>query len=155
MNVEQAKAFCRSLPATHERLLGEPSNILVYSVGEKNFAWFKTSEPERWRFSFRVTAERFVELTDMPGVRPARYMGRFRWITIVDVRSFPAAYLRELVQWSYDHTVQRLTRRRREALGLADEAGSAALPLAVATPRRARAAATATVGIGIGIGKRR
>jgi predicted DNA-binding protein (MmcQ/YjbR family) len=125
MNVEQTKAFCRSLPATHERLLGEPSNILVYSVGEKNFAWFKTSAPERWRFSFRVTAERFVELTDMPGVKPARYMGRFRWITIVDVGGFPAAYLRELVQWSYAHTVQSLTRRRREALGLTEEAGSA------------------------------
>ncbi|WP_313920270.1 MmcQ/YjbR family DNA-binding protein [Tahibacter sp.] len=145
MNVEQAKAFCRSLPATHERLLGEPSNILVYSVGEKNFAWFKTSEPERWRFSFRVTPERFVELTDMPGVRPARYMGRFRWITIVDVHRFPAGYLRELVQWSYAYTVQCLTRRRREALGLADEAGSTAPSSAVVRPRRARAAATAAV----------
>lgn len=135
MNVEQAKAFCRSLPATLERLLDEPENILVYSVGGKNFAWFKTSEPERWRFSFRVTAERFVELTDMPGVRPARYMGRFRWVTIVDVESFPAAYLRELVQWSYSHSVQSLSLRRREALGLARTSSTAA------TSRAASAAA--------------
>lgn len=142
MKVEQAKAFCRRLPASHERLLGEPSNILVYSVGGKNFAWFKTSEPERWRFSFRVSAERFVELTDMPGVKPARYMGRFRWITIVDVSGFPAAYLRELVQWSYAHAVQSLTRRRREALGLT---GDAAMSHAVAAPLCSRAAATAAV----------
>jgi predicted DNA-binding protein (MmcQ/YjbR family) len=142
MNVEQAKAFCRSLPASHERLLGEPGNILVYSVGEKNFAWFKTSEPERWRFSFRVTPERFVELTDMPGVKPARYMGRFRWITIVDVCTFPAAYLRELVQWSHAYTVQRLTRRRREALGLSVETASATLPHDVVQPRRAHADTT-------------
>ncbi len=141
MNVEQAKAFCRSLTAAHERLLGEPSNVLVYSVGEKNFAWFKTSEPERWRFSFRVTAERFVELTDMPGVKPARYMGRFRWITIVDVGSFPVAYLRELVQWSYSHAVQSLPRRRQEALGLARLADSAAP--SPAAPRRSRAAVLA------------
>jgi len=150
MNVEQAKAFCRSLPSTHERLLGEPSNILVYSVGEKNFAWFKTSEPERWRFSFRVTAERFVELTDMPGVKPARYMGRFRWITIVDVRSFPAAYLRELVQWSHSHAVEGLTRRRREALGLAEEAGGTAPPPGVVRQRRTRAASKAAVGDDLG-----
>ncbi len=145
MNVEQAKAFCRSLPASHERRLGEPSNILVYSVGEKNFAWFKTSEPERWRFSFRVTPERFVELTDMPGVKPARYMGRFRWITIVDVRTFPAAYLRELVQWSYTHTVQGLTRRRREALGLSVETASATLPPGPVQSRRAPAIAPTDV----------
>lgn len=145
MNVEQTQAFCRGLPATQERLLGEPSNILVYSVGEKNFAWFKTSEPERWRFSFRVTPERFVELTDMPGVKPARYMGRFRWITIVDVRGFPAAYLRELVRWSHAYTVQALTRRRREALGLAVEAGSVTQARALARSSPTQASATASV----------
>lgn len=121
MNVDDAKALCRGLAASEERLLGAPSNILVYSVGGRNFAWFKTSEPERWRFSFRVTPERFVELTDMPGVKPARYMARQRWITVVDVKRFPAAYLRELVQWSHAYAVGRLTRRRRSALGLADD----------------------------------
>lgn len=118
MDVEQVKAYCRSLPASEEHLLGEPGNILVYSVGGKNFAWFKTSEPERWRFSFRVTPERFVELTDMPGVKPARYMARFRWITIVQVATFPEDYLRELVDWSHARAVAGLTRRRRGLLGL-------------------------------------
>lgn len=119
MNVEQVKAYCRHLLATQERQLGEPSNILVFSVGEKNFAWFKTSAPERWRFSFRVTPERFVELTDMPGVKPARYMARYHWITVVDVATFPAGYLRELVDWSHAQAVAGLTQRRRAALGLA------------------------------------
>lgn len=123
MNVEQVKAYCRRLPAVQERLLEAPSNILVYSVGTKNFAWFKTSEPERWRFSFRVTPERFVELTDMPGVKPARYMARHRWITIVDVAMFPADYLRELVSWSHRHAVAGLTRKCRVELGLADDSG--------------------------------
>ncbi|HSX62861.1 MAG TPA: MmcQ/YjbR family DNA-binding protein [Tahibacter sp.] len=118
MNVRQVKTFCRGLPATRERLLGAPENILVYSVGAKNFAWFKTSEPERWRFSFRVTPERFVELTDMPGVKPARYMARFHWITIVDVATFPAGYLRELVVWAHGRAAGGLTRRRRLELGL-------------------------------------
>lgn len=118
MNRQQLQTYCRRLRATEERELGEPSNILVYSVGGRNFAWFKTSDPERWRFSLRVSPERFVELTDMPGVKPARYMARFRWITIVNVAQFPSAYLRELVDWSYRHAVLALTRRRRETLGL-------------------------------------
>ncbi len=101
MNVTKLKEFCRGFPDTAETLYGEPYNFLVYTVGGKKFAYFKTSQPERWRFSIRVTPERFVELTDVPGVKPARYRGRFYWITIVNVSSFPADYLSELVDWSY------------------------------------------------------
>ena len=54
MNVKQRQQLCRTLPGTNERLLGEPANILVYSLHDINFAYFKTSEPERWRFSIKV-----------------------------------------------------------------------------------------------------
>src|SRR5579872_7369523 len=95
MNASQLKRFCRDFPHTTERLYGEPYNFLVYSVGGRKFAYFKTSHPERWRFSTRVSPDRFVELTDVPGVKPARWRGRYHWITIVDVSTFPADYLRE------------------------------------------------------------
>jgi predicted DNA-binding protein (MmcQ/YjbR family) len=101
MNVAQVKRLCRAQPGAVENDYGEPYNWLVYSVAGRKFAYFKTSEPERWRFSVRVTPDRFVELTDMPGVRPARYRGRYGWVTIVHVTAFPADYLRELVQASY------------------------------------------------------
>ena len=101
MNVAQLKRFCRSLSGTIEVDSGEPYNWLVYSVRGRKYAYFKTSEPERWRFSVRVSPDRFVELTEMPGVKPARYRGRYGWITIVRVAAFPADYLRELVVASY------------------------------------------------------
>ena len=101
MNVSQLKRFCRGFPDAVETPYGDPWNFLVYSVGGRKFAYFKTSEPERWRFSVRVTPDRFVELTDIAGVKPARYRGRFGWITIVNVSTFPAGYLKELVGWSY------------------------------------------------------
>jgi predicted DNA-binding protein (MmcQ/YjbR family) len=105
MNVPQLKKFCRSLHGANERLLADPANILVYSIGEKNFAYFKTSQPEKWRFSIKVSPDRFIELTGVPGVKPARYRGRYHWITIVEVGNFPAGYLRELVAWSYRHAL--------------------------------------------------
>ena len=113
MNVKQLKEFCKGLSAANETLYGEPSNILVYSVGGRTFAYFKTSDPERWRFSTRVTPERFVELTDFPGVKPARYRGRFHWVTIVEVRRFPAAYLTELVEWSYERAFASLSKAKQ------------------------------------------
>ena len=101
MNVAQLKRYCREFPDATETDYGEPYNFLVYSVRGRKFAYFKTSQPERWRFSTRVSPERFVELTDVPGVKPARWRGRYGWITIVDVSTFPAPYLRELVKCSY------------------------------------------------------
>ena len=113
MNVSRLKQFCRGFPRATETLYGEPYNFLVYTVGGRKFAYFKTSEPERWRFSTRVTAERFIELTDVPGVKPARYRGRYGWITIVNVSAFPADYLKELVGWSYRRACASSSRARR------------------------------------------
>ena len=116
MNLEKLKALCGGFSGATKTLYEEPSNVLVYSVGGKNFAYFKTSEPERWRFSVRVSPDRFVELTDMPGVKPARYMGRFHWVTIVNVEQFPAAYLSELVTWSYSKALGSLSKAKRLAI---------------------------------------
>jgi len=116
MNVAQLKKFCRGFPGATETLYGEPYNFLVYAVGGKKFAYFKSSHPERWRFSTRVTSDRFIELTDVRGVKPARYMGRFHWITIVNVSSFPASYLTELVEWSYERALTSLSKVRQTAI---------------------------------------
>lgn len=116
MNVSQLKQFCRGFPGTIETLYEEPFNFLVYSVGGTKFAYFKTSHPERWRFSTRVTLDRFIELTDVPGVKPARYRGRFHWITIVKVSGFPAVYLEELVQSSYQRAFASLSKARQLAI---------------------------------------
>jgi predicted DNA-binding protein (MmcQ/YjbR family) len=116
MNVAQLKAFCRRFPGTTETLYAEPYNFLVYAVGGKKFAYFKTSNPERWRFSTRVAPDRFIELTDVAGVKPARYRGRFHWITIVNVSGFPAEYLRDLVEWSYEKAFASLSKARQTAV---------------------------------------
>lgn len=116
MNVSQLRQFCRNFPQVTETLHGEPYNFLVYSVGGRKFAYFKTSHPERWRFSTRVTPDRFIELTDVPGVKPARYRGRFGWITIVKVSTFPGSYLKDLVEWSYQRAVGSLSKAKQHAL---------------------------------------
>jgi len=95
----------------------------VYSVGGKHFAYFKTSEPELWRFSTRVASEQFVEMTDIPGVKPARYMGRFHWVTIVNVNQFPAAYLRALVEWSYRKALSSLSKKKQLAISSSSTQG--------------------------------
>jgi predicted DNA-binding protein (MmcQ/YjbR family) len=108
--------MCAGLPGASSTLYGPPSNILVYSVGDKKFAYFKTSTPEQWRFSFRVSPDRFLELTDVPGIKPARYMGRFHWVTVVNPNTLPADYLAELIDWSYRKALASLGKARQAAI---------------------------------------
>lgn len=118
MDVATIKELCSNYPGAISTLYGPPSNVLVYYAGGKKFAYFKTSEPEQWRFSIRTTPERFLELTDVPGIKPARYMGRFHWVTIVDVSTVPFEYLQELIRWSYAKAVTRPQRAARRNLGI-------------------------------------
>jgi predicted DNA-binding protein (MmcQ/YjbR family) len=116
LTVPLLQEHCASLPGAEDLLHAAPVNVLSYKIGDKTFAYFKTSAPEQWRFSFRATPDRFLELTGMPGVKPARYMGRFHWVTIVDVSRFPQDYLLELVQWSYDKAFSALPKARQREL---------------------------------------
>jgi predicted DNA-binding protein (MmcQ/YjbR family) len=126
VNTRQLKQFCNGFAGARETLYGDPSNILVYSVGGRTFAYFKTSNPERWRFSTRVTPDRFIELTDFPGVKPARYRGRYGWITVVDVARFPAPYLTELVEWSYQNAFASLSKARQVEIGMSRQSTGSA-----------------------------
>ena len=116
MDTAGLKRLCAHYPGAAAVRLSEPMNVLSYRVSGRTFAYFKTSEPERWRFSIKVTPERFLELTDVPGIKPARWMGRWRWVTIVDVATLPQDYLRELVDWSYRDAVSRLPKRQQRGL---------------------------------------
>lgn len=109
------KAHCARYPGATSRALPDPYNVLIYEIGGKQFAYFKLSAPEKWRFSIRVSPERFLELTDQPGMKPARWMGRFHWVTIVDVRRVPPAYLKELVAWSYRRAFDGLSKTKQVA----------------------------------------
>jgi predicted DNA-binding protein (MmcQ/YjbR family) len=121
MQLKQLKDFCHGLPDAQQEELGRPSNLLAYKVGGKRFAYFKTSEPEQWRFSFKVTAERFLELTDQAGIKPARYMHRFHWVSVVNVKTIDEQYLKELVQWSYQKALASLSKKQQLAIKKLDD----------------------------------
>jgi len=118
MDVSDVKNLCLSFTGAAVAERGEPSNVLTYKVRARNFAYFKTSEPERWRFSVRVSPERFLELTDQAGVKGARHMHRFHWVTIVNVSKFDPEYLIELIDWSYRKACSTLSKKTQRELNI-------------------------------------
>jgi len=89
---------------------------LVFSVGGKMFCALCLSGKELDKLSFKVERERFLEMTDRPGVRPAPYLARASWVTLDDQTCLPAAERRELLLNAYRLVFAGLTRKLQSEL---------------------------------------
>src|ERR1043165_6971429 len=86
LDEDQLGLLCSGWPGVTRSIKWEVD--LVYSVANKMFAVMCTLGPERGRLSFKVEPERFLELTDQPGIAPAPYMARAFWITLATPKQF-------------------------------------------------------------------
>jgi predicted DNA-binding protein (MmcQ/YjbR family) len=67
--------------------------------------------------SFKVEADRFLELTDRPGILPAPYMARAHWITLTGPDAFPASERDALIRGSYALVRAKLPKKLQRELG--------------------------------------
>jgi len=115
MDLELAQDFCRALPGATEDVKWESK--LVFSVAEKMFAVTGLGG-DADGISFKVDEERFLELTDCPGITPAPYLARAKWVRIVDLRKVGDAEAAALLRRSYELVAARLTKKVQRELGL-------------------------------------
>jgi predicted DNA-binding protein (MmcQ/YjbR family) len=110
------RRVCASLPhAEPERKWG---NVDTFLVRRRMFAILVLDERDRPKdLWFKVDAERFLELTDRPGIRPAPYLARAGWVAIDAPRRFPLAELAPLIERSQRLVVAGLPQRVQRALG--------------------------------------
>ena len=110
------RAFCLKLPAaTYDLKWG---NDHVYSVGGKMFAVVFDAKKGAESASFKVDDERFLELTDRPGIVPAPYLARAKWVQLASLKALGDAELKALVARSHALVAAKLTRAERARLGL-------------------------------------
>lgn len=90
----------------------------VASVGGKMFL-AGGPEPGIWRScSFKVDDHRFLELSGLPGLAPAPYLARVKWVQLQDPKALPLADLKALVTRSHELVLGKLPKKRqREILG--------------------------------------
>jgi predicted DNA-binding protein (MmcQ/YjbR family) len=89
---------------------------LCVCIGGKMFAVFWPAKGSPQKCCFKVDAERFVELTGVPGVSPSPYLARAHWVQVQpghQLTDLPA-----LVRRSHALVAAGLTKKLQRELGL-------------------------------------
>lgn len=118
MNSTQLRALIGAWPGVTEDL--KWGNDLVFSVGEKMFCVIDAtpaSDGGSGRLSFKADDDRFLELTDRPGIIPAPYMARAKWISLAEPGAMSDAELAPLLRRSYELVRAKLTKAKQRELG--------------------------------------
>ena len=109
MSLAPLRKLCGSLPgATRDIKWGADE---VYSVGNKMFAVFFVDGRTTRNVSFKVDPERFLELTDRPGIVPAPYLARAHWVQLQEPDALSADDAKALLARSHALVFSKLTRK--------------------------------------------
>ena len=113
MNIDQLRKLCLSFPGATEQVQWE--NDLVFKVAGKMFAVTPLIPARVW-LSLKAEPEAFAELTERPGVIPAPYLARAKWVAIESAQTLPPSEVAALLRQSYDLVVAKLPRSKRDSL---------------------------------------
>jgi predicted DNA-binding protein (MmcQ/YjbR family) len=108
MDIDWIRKFCLALPGTSEQIQWEDD--LLFKVGGKMFAVVPLVPARVW-ITFKCTEEEFAELTEMPGIIPAPYLARAKWVALETESALPRADIQRLLRQSYDLVFAKLTRK--------------------------------------------
>ena len=114
MDIESLRAFCLSLPAVTEDVKWEAD--LCFSVGGKMFCVASLEPP--LNISFKVGDELFEEISNSPGIIPAPYMARAKWVRVLNNNHFSKQEWEAHIRESYNLVKSKLTKKLRNELGL-------------------------------------
>lgn len=90
----------------------------VFDVGGKRFAVTAVEAAADASRSFKVPDPHFLATTEQPGIAPALYAARFRWVLVTEPGRYGDDRLAARVRESYDLVAAKLPKTTRVALGL-------------------------------------
>lgn len=116
MTPAKLRKTCLSLPGATEQI--QWGKDRVFKVGGKMFACSGIERSSR--YSFKVDDHRFLELTDLPGIVPAPYLARAKWVQVDPAAcTLRDADLDALVRHSYELVFAKLTRKLQREISSA------------------------------------
>ncbi len=113
MDVEWVRAVCLSLPGVTEEILW--GGDLVFKVTGKMFCVVSLEPGGVW-LSLKAAEEEYAELVERPGIVPAPYLARARWVALESPDAMQPAELKQRIVQSWKLVAGRRSKRERERL---------------------------------------
>jgi predicted DNA-binding protein (MmcQ/YjbR family) len=113
MDIEWVRNLCLSFPHVTEEEVW--TDDLTFKVAGKMFAHSVLIPAPVW-LSFKASSETFAELTERPGIIPAPYLARAKWVALETKDALPSSELAQLLRESYDLVVAKLPKKTQESL---------------------------------------
>src|SRR5271167_3127627 len=99
MNVDSVRIYCLSFPQARENL--QWGDDLCFKVAGKIFAVLSLASVPPG-LCFKCTPEKFLELCEHDGIRPAPYVGRYKWVLLERLDLLGDGELKDLIRQSYE-----------------------------------------------------
>jgi predicted DNA-binding protein (MmcQ/YjbR family) len=112
MDAQRLRQLCLSLPGATEDI--KWGNDLCFLVGEKMFCVTGVEGPPA--FTVKVPDEQFEEWCERPGVSPAPYLARAKWIQVKPEAKLRKGEMESLVRTSYALITAKLPAKVRKSL---------------------------------------
>jgi predicted DNA-binding protein (MmcQ/YjbR family) len=109
MNTDVIREFCLAFPQASEKL--QWGDDLCFKIGGKIFVMLGLDNP---RLCFKCSPESFAELIEREDVRPAPYVGRYKWVMLDRLDAVPWNELRELIQQSYEMVAAKAPKKTKK-----------------------------------------
>jgi predicted DNA-binding protein (MmcQ/YjbR family) len=113
MNIEWIRTFCLSMPYATEQI--QWGNDLLFKVGGKMFAGMPLKPAPVW-LTFKADPEEFYDLVEQPGIIPAPYMGRAKWVAMQNENALPRDEVKRLVKKSCELVFAKLPKKLQAEL---------------------------------------
>ena len=97
MNIDSIRAYCLNFPRATEKL--QWGDDLCFKVAGKIFTILGLDNP---RLCFKCSPEVFAELIEREDIRPAPYVGRYKWVMLDRLDAVSDCELEDLIQQSYN-----------------------------------------------------
>jgi predicted DNA-binding protein (MmcQ/YjbR family) len=99
MNVDSVRAYCLSFPRAKESL--QWGETVCFKVAGKIFATLSLAAVPP-SLCFKCTPEIFEQLCEQEGIRPAPYVGRYKWILLERLDVLHDEEIEDLIRQSHD-----------------------------------------------------
>ncbi len=107
VNIDSIREYCLSFPHATEKL--QWGDDLCFKIEGKIFVMLGLDNP---RACFKCTPETFAELIEREDIRPAPYVGRYKWVMLDRLDAVRPDELEDLIRQSYEMVAAKAPKRK-------------------------------------------